>query len=200
MHMGIRPCWSFKQIVSSKLFKTKKYQADKKLWLPLPPTFKKPSSETLNTAYITNAPAMSQLIFKPKRSELSPQSTLSPQSRTFSGGKGVKRICQPSHSPNTARQTFFHFWELKIDLADLLLSQGGLMTNLEAVVWTSLKKESAVAFWCWMDRLRKVRLTWLGQGSKKSQNGQVFKMICIEVISPCYFILNTPCVWHGLRR
>ncbi len=187
MHMGIRPCWSFKQIVSSKLVKTKKYQADKKLWLCLPPTFKKPSSEALNTAYITNAPAMSQLIFKPKRSELSPQS------RTFIGGKGVKRICQPSHSPNTA-------WELKIDLADLLLFQGGLMTNLEAVVWTSLKNESAVAFWCWMDRLRKVRLTRLGLGSKKSQNGQVFKMICIEVTSPCYFILNTPCVWRGLKR
>jgi hypothetical protein len=63
-----RPCWSFKQIVTSNLLKTKKLPKRGKgsltLWLLSRPPFQKSSGETNNAALSTKALATSQLTFK----------------------------------------------------------------------------------------------------------------------------------------
>jgi hypothetical protein len=45
------------------------------------------------------------------------------------------------------RRIFLGFREVKSKPADLSLTQGGLMTNLEGVTRTSRKNESATTFW-----------------------------------------------------
>ncbi len=111
------------------------------LWLLLPPVFRKCESNTDNAAYITQALAVPQPIFKPKRSECRPrtrfrngktiQSVPPPQPWTFYGGESVKTIWQPPYLPNISSADIFCFGEVKSELTDLSLSQGGLMTRLE---------------------------------------------------------------------
>jgi hypothetical protein len=72
------------------------------------------------------------------------------QSGILNGGDGIKMIRQPSYLLNTTTVDFFCFREVKSELVDLLLSQGGQMMNLEGVVKTILK--NMYAFWQKKDR------------------------------------------------
>jgi hypothetical protein len=111
------------------------------LWLLLPPGCE---SNTDNAAYITQALAVPQPIFKPKRSGCRPrtrfrngmtiQSAPPPQAGTFYGGEGVTTIWQPPYLPNISSADIFCFGEVKSELTDLSLSQGGLMTRLEGAL------------------------------------------------------------------
>jgi hypothetical protein len=55
-------------------------------------------------------------------------------------------IHQPSYLPNNATADVFCFREVKSQLADLSLSQGGLMMNLKGVVRTISKNKSTANF------------------------------------------------------
>jgi hypothetical protein len=76
--------------------------------LPLPPLYSKSGGKTINAASVEKALAMSQLIFKMKKSHIvvpgpvfgrtKKQTPLAPHSVTFNWGEGVKMIYQPSYS------------------------------------------------------------------------------------------------------
>ncbi len=114
------------------------------------------------------------------------QSTFPPQSGTFNGGKVSSWSASLPFCQTPPQLTFFCFREIKSKLADLSLSQGSLMMNLEGVIRTSSKNEFVIAFWQWMDCCK--QYAWMGSEiKKKSSNSRVFTMIHIEVSSPCVF-------------
>jgi hypothetical protein len=82
------------------------------------------------------------------------QTPLMAHSGTFNGGNGIKTIRQPSYLRNTATADFFCFREANLKLADLLMSKRGLITDIEGVVPTRSKNESATAFWRWMNHCK----------------------------------------------
>ncbi len=116
--------------------------------------------KTVNAASVKIALATSLPIFKAKIPHCSPrasfcgrtktQTPLTPHSGTFNGGNGIKTIRQPSYLRNTATADFFCFREVNLKLADLLMSKGGLIKDIEGVVPTRSKNESAATFWLWM--------------------------------------------------
>jgi hypothetical protein len=55
-------------------------------------------------------------------------------------------LSQPSYSPNITTADFFLFQRDDVKLADLSLSQGGFLTNLEGVVQTSNKMSPRLPF------------------------------------------------------
>jgi hypothetical protein len=55
-------------------------------------------------------------------------------------------IRQPSYLPNNTTADVFSFREVKSELAELSLPQGGLMMNLKGVVRTISKNKSAANF------------------------------------------------------
>jgi hypothetical protein len=140
----------FKRIVSSKLEKTKKNNQNDEKDYQFHGYCRRHHLESpaaKSTTHITQALTVSQLIFKPKGQNCHPRmtfcngtmtlSTPPPQSGTFNGGKGAKMIHQPSYLLSTTTADFFCFREVKLEQDDLLLSQGGLMTNLEGVIQTN---------------------------------------------------------------
>jgi hypothetical protein len=69
-----------------------------------------------------------------------------PHSRASNGGEGKKRSASHPICQKQLRQTFFCFREVKSELADFSLSKSGLMMNLDGVVQTINKNESAANF------------------------------------------------------
>jgi hypothetical protein len=98
------------------------------------------SGKTVNTAAVKKALAKSQPIFNPNShprvgfyGRTKNQTTPVPCSGTFNGGKDIRMIRKSSYLPNTAMADFFLFQSGGVEPADLSLSQGGLMTNLDWV-------------------------------------------------------------------
>jgi hypothetical protein len=69
-----------------------------------------------------------------------------PHSRASNSGKGKKRSASRPICQQQLWRTFFCFREVKSELADLSLSMSGLMMNLDGVVRTINKNESAADF------------------------------------------------------
>jgi hypothetical protein len=101
-------------------------------WLLLPLQYKKSGGKTVNAASVRKTLVMScpRAAFCGRtKTQTSPP----PHSGTFNGSEVIKTIRQPSYLLNTTTADFFLFREVKLKLADLSLSQGSLMTNLEVV-------------------------------------------------------------------
>ncbi len=96
-------------------------------WLLLPPTYSKFGGKTVNAAYISKAPVMSQLIsslngpdYHPRisfRSGTTTQSTMPPQSRIFVAAKVSRQFASRLIGWIPPQRTFFCVREVKGELA-----------------------------------------------------------------------------------
>ncbi len=163
--------------------------------MPLPPLFTESGGETVNAASIMKGLATSQPILKLISLISSSQGRFcggakkqalpAPRCKTFNGSEGAKIIRQPWG-------IFFCFREANSKPADLLLSQGGLMKNLEGVARISSKNASAAAFQRYIDHCE--RYIWIGikQALKSLEIAELLKYFEPKLFRLAHFILNTP--------
>jgi hypothetical protein len=138
---------SFKQILSSKLLKTKNHQNDEnnhRHWLLLPPLFKQSGGKTVKVTYIKKVLAMSQPISTWKGLACCPRTG-------FLAGMMCQRTWKIHHiSPQLT--FFFLFLRAKMEMASLSLSQESFKASSDVVVKTTAIDEFADALWQYMNR------------------------------------------------
>jgi hypothetical protein len=77
-----------------------------------------------------------------------------------------------------------------------LLSQGGLMKNLEGVAWISSKNESATAFRWYIDRCEQYVRIGIKQALESPEIAELLKWFVLKLFCPAHLFLNIP---HSLE-
>ncbi len=72
-------------------------------------------------------------------------------------------------------------------VADLSLSKGSLMTNLEGIIRTGDKNESAAAFWQKMDHYEQYIWIRSEKAQKSSEIAKFLKWFILKLFGPAHF-------------